>query len=646
MSFFVVPEYIAAVVLAILIGYAFPIRILSTFAEKVFRFALVAAELCILCNILSIYAILLAVRVPLRLNYLVNSLYFLMLAVMATGIALSVLALLYEGRYRDRTFRIVFGVILVGFVAYCAVLLANRSTGCLFRFDENLVYVRGPLNKAVYLLAVYYILALLVCYVREWRVIRSSCRSIAFVVPVIALALGLIQVLSPATMITGTVAALSLLVLFIFGQQQRLHEDRLTELMNRDMCYASIERSAARGAHFHVISISLCDYKSINTRFGQRGGDRYLHEVGRWLLTLPPRHVTACRFTGVEFALIVTGLNDGAYEELISRIVERFRSPFTVDGEDALLKAAVADIAFPEHAGDADSLIVSLEYAARFAKQRGDGAPVRFDKQMKNEFGRRVYLISQLEAAFLHDRYLLRFQPVVEADTERPVGAEALVRMCEENGAIVSPVEFIPLAEEIGLAPRIGWLVMEMTLRFLSEQRPAAVEWISVNVTAQQYLEPDAVEHVCALLARYDVPPTMLKLEITERMLISDLDKARETIDRFAAMGVGVCLDDFGTGYSNLANVLTLPVEYVKLDRSFLVNIETDQNALQLFETIVNGMHAMRLKTLAEGVETDLQRAVVRALGVDRIQGFYYARPLDGAAFLSYMAPYGPADPS
>ncbi len=645
MNFIIEPEYIACILLTVLIGYSYPNSSFATPSEKVFRAALLVSVFAILSNIYGIYTIEFAAHLPYWLKASANALYFFATDCMTVSIAFAILFQMFEDRSPSRRLRAATIALFVGLAICLALSIANFWTGWLFSFDAQDQYIRGPLNKSTFAMVLYCAVLIGVYYARERRSLRRTLRTIVFVLPMLSILIALIQFVSPDTMMSGTAAALSLLVLFIYGQQQHLHIDRLTDLTNRDMFYHILEQRVAKGVPFRLIVISLRNYKSVNNRHGQRKGDEFLQALSQYLLTFDRKRVIACRFTGVKFTLIVSDMTENEYEALFSSICRRFDEPFYAMDTPEQLSASIADVAFPEHAGSVELLIASLEYAIRLSKLREDGAPVRFSKHLRSEYGRRVYLTEQLNDAFADDRYLLRFQPIIDAVTEAPVGAEVLIRMREASGGIIMPGEFIPLADETGVTTRIGWLVLEKAARFLAEHRGEGIPWLSVNISGEQYEREESVRRVCSVLSRYDIAPEQIKLEITEGKLIHDIEKARAIIHQLRDMGIGVCLDDFGTGYSNLVNVLMLPVEFVKLDRSFVLGVENDPSAYRLLETMVNGLSAMHLKTLAEGVETTGQRHIVRNMGVDMIQGFHYARPMDGDAFLAYLrdhASHGP----
>lgn len=636
MNWVVEPEYLACVLIAIILGNSLFDHGAPSLKTTTFRASLFISFAAIFTNLIAIYLMQYAYKFPVSLLYTVNMIYFLLVPVMIGSITAVTFVTMYEERYEETCFRRAMMILLSATLLTVALVLANRATGWIFYFDAKGNYVRGILNKSNAFLLGVMLIMIAVCYLRERKKVRTSFRSIIISLELLGVILTAFQLAYPNTMLSGSEAALSLLVLFIYGQQQRIHEDYLTELVNRESFYRSLERLSGKNVLMHVLIVSLRDYKTINNRYGQRTGDQLLQQVSRYLQQLHPAVVT-CRFSGVEFALIVPDIPEQEYENIFEKVVRRFELPWEISTHEIVLRAAMADITYPEHAANINELIASLEYAVRIAKSHDDGVPVRFNKMLRNEIGKRNYVISILEPAFKTDRYYLNFQPIYDCAKGRATGGEVLLRLREENGGTVSPAVFVPLAVEMGLEARLTWLVLRKTCAFLAAHRDCGIEWLSVNISVKSYQLHALAGYVRELLEKYQLPGSMLKLEITESVLIEDVTEMRKVIQTLLSYNVGVFLDDFGTGYSNLANVMSLPFECVKVDKSLVGSIEADPHAYALLDTVLRGLKAMRVKLLVEGVETEAQKDIVMRMGVDNIQGFYYAMPMDETEYLEHI---------
>ena len=249
-----------------------------------------------------------------------------------------------------------------------------------------------------------------------------------------------------------------------------------------------------------------------------------------------------------------------------------------------------------------------------------------------------------MEKALREDLFFLNIQPVYDVLHQRFTGGEVLLRLNEDNGLPISPGEFIPIAIESGIATKLGLMVMEKVCQFLQKNQRIDFGWLSINISSQQDEFDETVHHLEMLLEHYGVDPGRIKLEITEMVLLEDLERAHKTMDELNKRGIGVYLDDFGTGYSNLVNVMTLPFECVKIDKGFIRNIISTPKSYGLLQTVVSGLKSMNVIALAEGVENEEQDDIVRELGIDRIQGYYYAKPMPVDEFAWLMQQQRPLE--
>lgn len=643
MKFIIVPEYISCVMLLLIGIYSLLNKTRPSPKETAFQVSLFLALAAILNNVVSIYAIENAARVPVWFNYLVNTLYYVSVATMAALVSITTYMTLLDVRYHHGKLRVAF-LVSSGFLAVEFVLiLLNLKTEWIFSFEESGIYRRGPLNAiGIAFLAIAIIHVVLFYFL--WRKhVRKSLRLIIYTLPIIAAAIGALQFAFPNTILTGTIIGYALLTLFITGQQQRARVDALTEIATREAFFAELARLTVKTHPFHVILLRLRRFKAINMQYGQRVGDRILGEVAQYLSQMDVRAL-AYRVQGVEFALVVTKMEPEIYESFFHALEKRFSQSWPVEGGEVLLQALLTDILCPEYAASVEELIGSIEYAMRVAKSEPSGKPVRFDAVLQAEYRRRTYVSARIQTALREDSFYLNYQPVYHTTYQRFSGGEVLLRLNEESGLPISPGEFIPIAIDNGIATELGMMVMEKTCRFLQAHADLDVGWLSINVSSQQDEFDDTVRHLEMLLEKYQIDPCRIKLEITELVLLDDLDKARNTMEELNKRGIGVYLDDFGTGYSNLVNVMTLPFQCVKIDKGFIRDLSENSKGYGMLHTVVTGLQSMQVSVLAEGVETQEQDAIVRKLGIEQIQGYFYARPMPDEEFVWLLSQHQPLD--
>lgn len=641
MRFNIVPEYISCVLLALIGVYMLFDKKTQSIKEIVFQFSLGFSFIANVNNIIAIYTIENSASLPLLLNIYTNTFYYFSVVVMTTMVSITTYVTMFEGRYEERRLKRAVAISLGYFIAEVAIVLSNPITGWLFYFDANKIYHRGPLNLiAVLFLAIAVINVMCFGFLERKRM-KKSFRLVFYTLPAITIIVGSGLYFFPDAILTGTVISLCLLTLFLSGQQQRARVDALTELPSREAFFNDINRLCLKRRPFHIISICLDNLKQINGQFGHRNGDAVLASAARFLAKLEPR-ATAYRISGVQFTLVSAKVDPVVFESLEQDVINRFQSGWKTSCGAVELRALIADIQYPVHGETVDEIVASLEYAIRIAKQDPSGKPVRFSEGLKVEFARRSYVISQMEKALRDDLFFLNIQPVYDIHQQRFTGGEVLLRLNEDNGVPISPGEFIPIAIEIGIATKLGLMVMEKVCKFLSQNRNLDFGWLSINVSSQQDEFDETVHHLEMLLEQYGVEPRLIKLEITERVLLEDLERAHATMDELKKRGVGVFLDDFGTGYSNLVNAMMLPFECVKIDKGFIRGITNNPKSCGLLQTIIEGLRSLNVITLAEGVENNAQDQIVRDMGIDRIQGYYYARPIPIDEFAWMLSQYTP----
>jgi len=643
MKYIVIPEYISCVMLALIGIYSLFNKNRPSPKETAFHISLVLAIAAMINNIISIYAIENSTRVSLLLGVCSNTLYYFSVAAMTTMVSITTYFTMFDARYHERRLRIAVGVSVGFFVLETALVLLNLRTKWLFYFDQQKIYHKGPLNAVGIAFLLISIVSVLFFYMLERKRVKKSVRLIVFSLPAIGIIFGVVQCLFQNTILTGTIIGFALLTLFISGQQQREHVDALTELLNREAFFSELNRLASKRRPFRVVLLRLKNFKSINTQYGQRDGDQILREIAGFISQMEARAM-AYQIQGVEFAIVVSRMGREEYERLFQALTERFSDGWQTGQGEVKLRALFADILYPEQAANIDDLVGSLEYAMRAAKSDPQGRPVRFNGELRAQYQRRSYVISRMETALREDRFFLHFQPVYNTKYQQFSGGEVLLRLNEENGKPILPSEFIPIAIENGIATELGFMVMEKTFRFLQEHADTELGWLSINISSQQDEFDDTVRHLGELLEKYKIDPCRIKLEITEMVLLEDLEKTKKAIEALNEYGVGVYLDDFGTGYSNLVNVMSLPFQCVKIDKGFIRDITAESKGYAMLKTLVSGLQAMRVSVLAEGVETPEQDTIVRMLGIEQIQGFFYAKPMPGEEFVWLLSQHKPLD--
>jgi diguanylate cyclase (GGDEF)-like protein len=424
------------------------------------------------------------------------------------------------------------------------------------------------------------------------------------------------------------------------AQYMALH-DALTGLPNRSHLTQRFEMvlSAIRGAQQEaaLIFIDLDHFKDVNDTLGHATGDALLIEVSRRLRGAVRGSDLVARLGGDEFLILMVATDiRSEIERVRLRLTRAVAEPVHLGGRDLHVTASIGVALYPQHGNDVQTLMRNADLAMYSAKEGGRNALAYYDAAMADAVEGRTALEAELRMAFERREFEVHYQPIVEASSGRIVGAEALVRWRHPQRGLVAPDVFIPLCESTGLIRRLGALVF-------SSAAHQQVAWaqaghglrISVNLSARQLRSAELLPDLAAALRTSGADPRQLQLEITESMLLGQDDELLALFQALQDLHLGLALDDFGTGYSNLAYLQRFPIDTLKIDKTFIQSL---QNNRALAELIVSMARLMRLRVVAEGVETQEQLAWVRAQGIEFCQGYLFARPLPVADFSALLA--------
>jgi diguanylate cyclase (GGDEF)-like protein len=417
--------------------------------------------------------------------------------------------------------------------------------------------------------------------------------------------------------------------------------DPLTGLPNRTLLHDRLgrEMDVARTRNY-ILALHYLDldhFKNVNDTLGHAVGDSLLREVASRLLGCVRQGDTVARMGGDEFAVLQGGLTDvDDSKALAQRVIEAIAQPIEIAGRRLFVGTSVGITVFPGDAEGADMLLRNADLAMYCAKRDGGNMFHFFDTKLNEEAHRRATLEHSLREAIALGQISVAYQEQVSVGTGRVTGVEALLRWNHPEHGVVGPDEFIPVAERCGLINQLGsWVLREACRQAVRwDQAGLAPLTMAVNVATAQFRGGDVPRLVAEVLRETGLPASRLELEITETGVMEDM---RDTVDILSALheiGVGLAIDDFGTGYSSLSYLRRLPVDRLKIDRSFVADVTHSEDAAVIARTIVTLAHNLRLEVVAEGVETEGHAAFIRDTGCTYAQGFYYGTPTDPATML------------
>ncbi|UGQ48759.1 EAL domain-containing protein [Massilia endophytica] len=428
-------------------------------------------------------------------------------------------------------------------------------------------------------------------------------------------------------------------------REYRSNYDALTGLANRQLLreqgVKAIDKASGIGGHVWVICINLDRFKVVNDALGHQAGDAVLQMMARRLQSALRTGDIAARVAGDEYVVMLSEVSD---EHTVTTAVQRMRealaAPLTIEGQEYTFGCTAGIAVYPSDGETADCLMLNAEIAMRRAKTFGRNSFQFYTAAMNERAIDRLRIENDLRCALAHGELRLHYQPQVEMRTGRLAGVEALLRWQHPQLGMVPPDRFIRIAEETGVILEIGAWVMEEACMQARRWHEAGHEHlrVSVNLSVNQFHQPDLIDSVAAVLERSGLPGGALDIELTESVIMVDVDAALNTLHGLKRLGVTLSLDDFGTGHSSLSYLKRLPIDALKIDKSFVRNITTDPQEAAIARSIIALAHSLQLRVVAEGVETEHQLAYLRRHRCDSIQGYYYSRALPAPELELLMA--------
>ncbi len=409
--------------------------------------------------------------------------------------------------------------------------------------------------------------------------------------------------------------------------------DSLTSLPNRNTFIKELERATAHSAtkqeRLAVIVLDLDNFKNIED---MKTGDQLLIQVAERLKSMVRSSDTVARLHGDQFGLILTGMDKKAdvATSLVNKVIQLVSSPYQLETCELNITACAGIAIYPEHGMNVSVLVRHTEQALALAKKAGRNQYQFFDAKINADLSGRLHLEKQMREGVANGEFCLYFQPKIETRSGRVSGVEALLRWQHPLLGFVSPATFIPIAEESGFIIELGDWVLKIACQQLRHFQQIGLDniHIAVNLSAKQFSHQSLPTLLTEYIANNQIDPAMLELELTESVTMADPQNAIEIMNCFRGIGVSLAIDDFGTGYSSLSYLKKFPVSTLKIDRSFVKDIEHDNNDAVICSSTIALAHAMKMKVVAEGVETESQLNYLKRLDCDVIQGFFFSKPL------------------
>ena len=413
------------------------------------------------------------------------------------------------------------------------------------------------------------------------------------------------------------------------------HHDDLTELPNRVLFLERLEQRILQAkrleADFAVLFIDVDLFKSVNDSLGHAAGDILLKEVAHRLVGAVRADDTVARISGDEFVLLLGLASDLDHlSKVIGKLIDAFNAPFVIGRSEVMITISLGVAVYPQDGSRADELVANADAAMYRAKQEGRNGYQFYSEEMTHSAVERMFIEQALKQALSREQFHLEYQPKIDLETHRCVGLEALIRWQHPDEGCIEPERFIPIAEHSGMIREIGEWVLNAACRQAARWLDEGVEFghIAVNVATRQVLDTSFIATINAALADSRLPPAFLQLELTEQTMMQDAAKKTALLDALRKLEIKIAIDDFGTGYSSLSYLKSLPVDILKIDRSFIEDIPEHSDDMAITAAVIAMATQLGLSTVAEGVENEAQADFLRAKGCDLAQGRLFSVPL------------------
>ena len=465
---------------------------------------------------------------------------------------------------------------------------------------------------------------------------------IAIVISMLLVSIGMIYILLVFSRdFANMVAYQTGMVESVLENARLANTDSLTNLPNRrQFLFAlkeDLEQAQRDGQHLVIGLLNLDGFKTVNDLHGHTVGDSVLVEVGRRLCALCGKNTLIARLSGDKFGIIVDDyMSEADIQALGVRICATLRTPFVLGGTVVETSCSIGFAAFPQAASKANLLFERARYALSHAKQHRRGRATIFSIEHETEILHFASLQDWLRHADLQSEMSLHFQPIVDAERGKTVAFEALARWVSPTLGRVAPDVFIKVAERSDL-------IHELTVTLLRRALAEAKTWpdeirVSFNLSARDVASREAIVNIAAIIENSGVSPGRIDMEVTETAMFQDFEQANLSLRTLKALGVRISLDDFGAGYSSLSHVRRFPINKIKIDRSFVKEVETEPDCRAIVKSVIDMCRNMNLGCIVEGMETETQVRILRGLGCKMMQGYFFGKPMPAAEVLDFLA--------
>lgn len=601
---------------------------------KIFMRVMGICLMTVVFDTLSVVTYWFADRLPLFFLYLINILYFYFFNTVPILIVLFIKSL---GKKNSSNFYQKYAWFLPWIISLF-LIFSSPWTGLVFSFNESKVYTRGPAQLYLYLIGFYFVILCLYYLIRDRRVIpKKTFISVFLFLPLSAIPL-FIQFLFPELLITNFSIGLSeLIVLFTildFGE----FIDHETNIFNKSGLLKQISIFRKKEDCFTAVLLCIDNADFLRHALGVEDYSKLQPLIVKKVLRNLNDRCFCAQFEQSKYVQIAADKETA--DQIIQTIIDFFSRPVSFENKELHISVRLCRIEYPSDAADVSSIYRAMYLLSRKDIQYPLNTVLYAKDVLKDQENRRILVLSKLRKALLEDSFMVYFQPIIEAATNKVVSAEALIRYKDKELGWISPAEFIPIAEQAGIINSIGDLVMDKSCRVLSAVRANGyfLDYMEINLSPLQCFQNNLAQNMLRTVNIYGLSPKDICFEITETAAASSKELIQSTIQQLILTGFSIAIDDYGTGYSNMLNLLAIDFNYIKIDRSLLLSAENSERGLHALTALTALFNPLNTKIVAEGVETEKQLSIINNTNIQYIQGYYFSRPLSPDDFLYYLS--------
>lgn len=618
--------------IVILMNFLFK-KTIQTRKTDAFFLLLAVSMLSTLFDILSALMLERPQLVPLSLNYLASILYFLIFNITAPIFLQYILTLCNRlSPFRPRRRLAIF----LPYLLCAAIIILTPITKGVFYFDDELIYRHGKQLYFLYGVAESYLIGAFWVTLKNRRILSREQRISAYCFMAGTVAAVFIQMLIPKVLITQYASAIAVLLIYMTLQNPADYYDANSESLNRKAFIAVLDEHISSKKAVSAVAVHISDIDHLNRTLGFESVDKIVAVIISEFKEIAGECMFF-RLSHTKYAILADAERH-IFDFIPERISSMFARPRQIDGLSLSMSASICCISIPETAKTSEEAISMIEYYLEIKAKEGIGTIMWAEADILSGHAREEALLAALREAISSDGFDVVYQPIYSVKQERFTEAEALVRLrsTEELG-YVSPEEFIPLAEKNGLIQAIGSMVIHKVCRFLSEEAPL-LSHININLSVIQCIQDDLPERLLSVIDEYRLSHEILSFEITETSAACSSDTLRRNMSELIASGIDFYMDDYGSGFSGIGYLVDYPFSVVKLDKHIVWEAFKSDKAMSVLKNTVKMIREMKMRIVAEGVESAEQAEELMAMGCDYLQGYLYARPLNAAALLDFLS--------